>query len=431
MGRLTAQNQHSGVLTPVNSQALYRKIYEVVDELPTEDIKNTVIYCVPIEGKENEYDMSLYIDGAWVPVESGAIESDIAIINVNQQQYNPTSFITINTLGEIFELAKTKQVIARFSGMYYASDENEYETTIDWLILSAGRTTNNKLRVIAINPNGKIESRTGVQGLPLTLSWDGTANNYADSLVANKMDFAPVNPTAAQIEDLPNGQLYGDTVNHKGIIKGGQQFYDTVYIDSNYRTVIENTVLPPEGIFNGDFGLKVGDVWMYNPPTDSDDRLFRRSYVLTHVERTGTYGNDRAYTWLPTSYHYFIKSSLPTTEAPENNEYSINGTTEYCYSISKFSVNDKISIYNNGVQETFVITEVLTNQNGNYEYRFVHLMQKDETYTKAETDTLLNTKENSSNKVTSLSASSTDTQYPSAKCVYDMIGDVETLLSQV
>ena len=32
------------------------------------------------------------------------------------------------------------------------------------------------------------------------------------------------------------------------------------------------------------------------------------------------------------------------------------------------------------------------------------------------------------NKVTSLSSSSTDTQYPSAKCVYDLIGDIETAL---
>lgn len=37
--------------------------------------------------------------------------------------------------------------------------------------------------------------------------------------------------------------------------------------------------------------------------------------------------------------------------------------------------------------------------------------------------------ESTSNKVTSLSSSSTDTQYPSAKCVYDLIGDVETLLA--
>ena len=33
------------------------------------------------------------------------------------------------------------------------------------------------------------------------------------------------------------------------------------------------------------------------------------------------------------------------------------------------------------------------------------------------------------NKVTSLSSSSTDTQYPSAKCVYDIVGDIETLIN--
>lgn len=37
--------------------------------------------------------------------------------------------------------------------------------------------------------------------------------------------------------------------------------------------------------------------------------------------------------------------------------------------------------------------------------------------------------EQTTNKVTSLSAESTDTQYPSAKCVYDLIGGIETLLS--
>ena len=37
----------------------------------------------------------------------------------------------------------------------------------------------------------------------------------------------------------------------------------------------------------------------------------------------------------------------------------------------------------------------------------------------------------SSNKVVSLSSSSTDTQYPSAKCVYDIVGDVESLLASI
>lgn len=35
------------------------------------------------------------------------------------------------------------------------------------------------------------------------------------------------------------------------------------------------------------------------------------------------------------------------------------------------------------------------------------------------------------NKVTSISGSSTDTQYPSAKCVYDIVGDVESILDEI
>lgn len=40
-------------------------------------------------------------------------------------------------------------------------------------------------------------------------------------------------------------------------------------------------------------------------------------------------------------------------------------------------------------------------------------------------------KEDISNKVISLSSSSTDTEYPSAKCVYDLVGDIETLLALI
>ena len=39
--------------------------------------------------------------------------------------------------------------------------------------------------------------------------------------------------------------------------------------------------------------------------------------------------------------------------------------------------------------------------------------------------------ETTTNRVTSISSSSTDTQYPSAKCVYDLIGDVESLLGGI
>lgn len=46
-------------------------------------------------------------------------------------------------------------------------------------------------------------------------------------------------------------------------------------------------------------------------------------------------------------------------------------------------------------------------------------------------DYLDGVKEEISNKVTSLSSSSTDDEYPSAKCVYDLIGDIESLLGGI
>lgn len=44
---------------------------------------------------------------------------------------------------------------------------------------------------------------------------------------------------------------------------------------------------------------------------------------------------------------------------------------------------------------------------------------------------VLETAEVTTNKVTSISSASTDTQYPSAKCVYDIIGDIATALDTI
>jgi len=50
-------------------------------------------------------------------------------------------------------------------------------------------------------------------------------------------------------------------------------------------------------------------------------------------------------------------------------------------------------------------------------------------YTKSEIDTALAGYQTKANLVTALSSDSTDVQYPSAKCVYDLVGDVETLIN--
>lgn len=52
-------------------------------------------------------------------------------------------------------------------------------------------------------------------------------------------------------------------------------------------------------------------------------------------------------------------------------------------------------------------------------------------YTKTRTDELLGDKEDESNKVTSISSESTDIQYPSAKCVYNIVGDIATALDEI
>ena len=50
--------------------------------------------------------------------------------------------------------------------------------------------------------------------------------------ISTKMDLAPINPTDEQLAAMSVGQLYGDTVNHKGIVKGGQEFYDAGFVDA-------------------------------------------------------------------------------------------------------------------------------------------------------------------------------------------------------
>lgn len=47
------------------------------------------------------------------------------------------------------------------------------------------------------------------------------------------------------------------------------------------------------------------------------------------------------------------------------------------------------------------------------------------------TNSAITGKENTSNKVTTISSASSDTQYPSAKCVYDIVGNIEATLRAI
>lgn len=101
-----------------------------------------------------------------------------------------------------------------------------------------------------------------------------------------------------------------------------------------------------------------------------------------------------------TSKRYLVGSSSTTSVATEN-------TNESCYMSGG-------KLYSNGneVQEKLVSGTNIKTINS------TSLLGSGNISTEVTT-----------NKVTSLSSSSTDTQYPSAKCVYDLVGDVETLLT--
>lgn len=93
------------------------------------------------------------------------------------------------------------------------------------------------------------------------------------------------------------------------------------------------------------------------------------------------------------------------------------------------------STYTYTTDEAFT-TELATNgyvQVGYYKLSALETQKVDLTnyYNKTQSDSLLNAKENISNKVTSISSSSTDTQYPSAKCVYDIVGDIDSVLDAI
>lgn len=331
MGRIIAENKHTGKLYPVDSKAIYRVIYEVVDVLPTENIKTSVIYCIPIVRKENEYDMFLYIDSDWVSVGSGSIDlSD-----------------------------------------YYTKEETA-------------------------------------------------------ELLSDKMDLAPLNPTAQEIEAMPSGQVFipNDSDIAVGVktaaagTAGDKQTYTTQYVDTYFaKTKFSNAT--PQRISSN---LLPYRLWC----NTLDGSLF----FLKSQEYDSTQ-EEYICNWQPVACNVTVSSEDPPSSLRPSVEYDIvlpryQKGSLWIKTVGASSLSSKlVSIYYCASWTTVYSGGMMIS----WYFNWVDITQN--FYTKAEINTALSAKENTSNKVTSLSAQSTDTQYPSAKCVYDMIGDVETLLSQV
>jgi hypothetical protein len=191
---------------------------------------------------------------------------------------------------------------------------------------------------------------------------------------SNKMDLAPLNPTAEQIAAMPNGQLYGDTVNHKGVIKGGQEFYDSVYIDENYRKIIiNNTRRPPYRVADGSY-VKPGDIWIYY---DTVCILFSIRYDL--------YAGGYICNWSPIHNTTSIKPALPPTDGTlEIANYAEPSASGRERAYPKYLTGDLIS-----VGDTVYRVSLRFDSANRYTYTFTRTPSADDTYTKAEINTMI------------------------------------------
>nr|WP_316614629.1 hypothetical protein [uncultured Ruminococcus sp.] len=195
--------------------------------------------------------------------------------------------------------------------------------------------------------------------------------------LSTKMDLAPLNPTAEQIADMPAGQLYGDTANHEVTIKGGQSLYDKEYLDENYRKiVISNTRRPPYRVADGSY-VKPGVIWCY----------YNTVCILQSINHD-IYSGGYICSWIPihnrTSYLSALPSASGTLEIANYAESSASGKERAC---PNYLTGDKISV---GDTEYRVSLSINSSAN-RYTYTFTRIPSADDTYTKAEIDSMIPT----------------------------------------
>jgi hypothetical protein len=177
--------------------------------------------------------------------------------------------------------------------------------------------------------------------------------------------------------------------------------------------------------------LVVGDTWL----EQGDNIVYKLVQAEYNYQPVPSVEPYHKFTWQPLNERYANgNTDPPTSVVYQAVSYTINDTTWSWVPVPEYFIGDHYKQYINvGDYQYFVCNGHSISNDGTCSYTWRE--EGKDSYTKAETNALLNAKENTSNKVTSLSAQSTNTQYPSAKCVYDFvtdqIGNIETALSEV
>lgn len=335
MGGIRAHNTQRARLRVLNSGAVYRQLYEVVQSLPTQNIKTTVIYLVPAENptQDNEYEKWLYVNNEWESLGSGGF--DIFVIDetsvpesASWGDHIPTTYA--GQTGKIPEINFYNDKL----WCLYAINEYAGQPVYNWIEIA-----------------------------------DGADLADLQSEINEKMDLSPINPTAEEIEAMPSGQLYGDTVNHKVVIKGGQELYDSEYLTNNYRKVYISDHYPTS--VNG-YNPNPGDLWMCLTSSFLHSRVF-----FFHKTQTSSTGN-----WRPLN----IVQQTSFNPPPDSERFN-----NLDYVFQRF-VGDEY-IYNRGTEKEFyklIVSNrndyIGTNSYSICQYTWFRIYSSSELYTKTEID---------------------------------------------
>lgn len=239
-----------------------------------------------------------------------------------------------------------------------------------------------------------------------------SATYESEGIVVDLSDYQPLLVSGTNIKTINNQSLLGS--GNIGISGGGgggeENVIETVKVNGTALTpdankAVDITVPTETTVTNWGFTKNAGTVTgvkmngTTNNPTSGVVDLGTVITSETSLSKGTTSGNGNAVTDISVSGHQ-ITLTKGSTFLTSETSLSKGTTTGSGNAVTDLSVS--------GHQITLTMgTTFLTSHQD------------------------ISGKENTSNKVTSLSSQSTDTQYPSAKCVYDLVGNIETLLAAI
>ena len=340
---------------------------EIVQELPTQDISTKTIYMVPKNpsGEDNYYTEYMYINNNWEKI--GDTEIDLSGYQT-LMQYSTVPTASVDVLGKIIQYTGTT-TSNYTNGYYYMCISNgEATPTYSW-------------ERINVQPNQDLSGYV-------------TFTDYATSSVAGV-----IKPSAGLLVNTSNGNAYCEERTYQQYQDGGS----TAFIS---KGTLENVIAGKALVNNTDYAtaqtggvIKANNYYNANISSNSGT-LFCDTNTYVQYERKednsfiskGTLENVIEGKELISSSDLANNTTPGIVKTPNWSGINITDGDIYVknHTYAQYlEANGAIAINKNTLED------VVTGKN----------------------------LETANNKVTSLSASSTDTQYPSAKAVYDTITD--------